>query len=231
MTDIVRLTDVTARFGDVDLFAGVSMTLPRGSFHFLTGPSGAGKTTLLRLCFGALRPAQGAVEVFGADLARLGRNGMSDLRRRIGFVHQEGGFLDHLTLADNVALPLRIAGRLDATAQRDCDDLLAWVGLTARAGARPAELSGGERQRAALSRAVVMSPELILADEPTGNIDWDMSLRLLGLLAELNRLGKTVLVATHDLALIRASRSLLTDRPARVLRLTDGRLTQAGSDL
>lgn len=231
MTDAVEFTDVAARFGDVELFSSVGVGLAPGSFHFLTGPSGAGKTTLINLCSGAIKPAAGKIEVFSIDLASLDRNGRAALRRRIGVVHQEAGFLDHLSVAENVALPLRIAGRLDATGRSDVEDLLNWVGLSTRAHARPPELSGGERQRAALARAVILSPELILADEPTGNIDWEMSLRLLSLLAELNRMGKTVLVATHDLALIRASRQILTEKPARVLRLVAGTLTQAGSDL
>ncbi|MEM1363069.1 MAG: ATP-binding cassette domain-containing protein [Pseudomonadota bacterium] len=215
----------------MELFSGVGLGLAPGSFHFLTGPSGAGKTTLINLCSGTIVPAAGKIEVFSIDLAGLDRNGRAALRRRIGVVHQEAGFLNHLSVAENVALPLRISGRLDAGGRRDVEDLLKWVGLSARAHARPPELSGGERQRAALARAVILSPDLILADEPTGNVDWEMSQRLLALLAELNRMGKTVLVATHDLALIRASRQVLTDRPARVLRLAAGTLTLAGSDL
>ena len=143
-------------------------------------------------------------------------------------VHQDCQFIDHLSVADNVALPLEVAGH-DAGAQSgDLADLLGWVGLGARAQARPPELSGGERQRAALARAVIMSPEIVLADEPTGNVDWEMSLRLLQLLVELNRMGKSVLIATHDLALIRAAKSQVA---ARVLRIADRQVQLAGADL
>ena len=148
------------------------------------------------------------------------------MRRRIGIVHQDCQFLDHLSVAENVLLPLEVAGQ-DAD-QQSLDELLAWVGLTGQAQSLPPSLSGGERQRAALARAVISAPDIILADEPTGNIDWDMSLRLLRLLTELNRMGKTILVATHDLNLIRAAKAQLS---ARVLRIHDRKLTLSGADL
>ena len=225
---MIELEDVECGYGGRALLSGVSVALQPGSFHFLTGPSGSGKTTFLRLCYLALRPASGRLQIFGQDAARIDRNGVAMARQRIGVVHQDCQFLDHLPLAENVALPLTVSGRNDAARQQDVADLLAWTGLSSRAEALPPELSGGERQRAALARAVVGSPDIILADEPTGNIDWEMSLKLLQLLVELNRLGKAVVIATHDMNLIRQAK---TQVQARVLRIRGGRVESGGADL
>lgn len=225
---MIELTQVGYSYGGAELFGGVSLKLSPGSFHFLTGPSGSGKTTLLRLCYGALSPTAGQVRAFDTDLSGLDRDAMAMMRRRIGVVHQDCRFLDHLPVAENVALPLTVADRDVAAAHTNLRELLAWVGLTQRAEALPPELSGGERQRAALARAVIMSPEVIIADEPTGNVDWEMSQRLLQLLLELNRMGKTVIIASHDLALIRAAK---TQVQARVLRISKGAVQTAGADL
>ena len=225
---MIELDDVGYSYGGGELLSNVSVRLSPGSFHFLTGPSGAGKTTLLKLCYGALTPTSGTVRAFDADMRGLDRDQTAMLRRRIGVVHQDCHFLDHLPLADNIALPLIVSGRDMAQESANLKELMAWVGLTARADARPPELSGGERQRAALARAVILSPDVVLADEPTGNVDWEMSMRLLTLLVELNRMGKTVLIASHDLGLIRAAKSQVQ---ARVLRISNRRLQLAGADL
>ncbi len=224
---MIELEDVSCGFGGRPLFSGLSLSLAPGSFHFLTGPSGAGKTTLLRLCYADLRADQGQVRLFDQDATSLGRDAVAMIRRRIGVVHQNCAFLDHLSIAENIALPLTVADRA-AEAAGNLPELLAWVGLTAQANQLPPELSGGERQRAALARAVIMSPEVIIADEPTGNVDWEMSQRLMTLLVELHRMGKAVLIATHDLTMIRAMKAEVS---ARVLRLKDGQLAQAGSEL
>ncbi|MEM9909699.1 MAG: ATP-binding cassette domain-containing protein [Pseudomonadota bacterium] len=225
---MIELENVAYSYGGGDLFGGVSFRLEPGSFHFLTGPSGAGKTTLLKLCYGALRPTSGHVRLFETDLAAMERDAIALVRRRIGVVHQECQFLNHLNVADNIALPLVVAGRDMLAASPNLKDLIGWVGLKHRDKALPSELSGGERQRAALARAVIASPDAILADEPTGNIDWDMSQRLLRLLIDLNRSGKTVLLATHDLGLIRAAKAQVQ---ARVLRIADRQIQIAGTDL
>lgn len=224
---MIELENVAYSYGGGELFSNVSLRLMPGSFHFLTGPSGAGKTTLLKLCYGELTATAGHVRLFGINRRTIDRDQISDVRRRVGVVHQDCQFLDHLSVAENVALPLTVAGRADEAGDY-LEDLLAWVGLTQQAGQLPPELSGGERQRAALARAVIMSPEMVIADEPTGNVDWEMSQRLIKLLVELNRMGKSVLVATHDMNLIRATKAQVQ---ARVLRLNGGRLQMAGSDL
>ncbi len=228
---MIELEDVAYSYDprrDRPLLKQISLTLAPGSFHFLTGPSGAGKTTVLKLCYGALMPTGGQVRLFGDDMGGLGRDGIAMVRRRIGVVHQDCQFLDHLPVAENIALPLTVAGRGSEAAGQNLADLLTWVGLGERAHALPPELSGGERQRAALARALILSPDVILADEPTGNVDWEMSQRLLQLLVALNQMGKTVLIATHDLMLIRAAKAQVQ---ARVLRLSGGTIQAAGADL
>ncbi|SHL81084.1 cell division transport system ATP-binding protein [Roseovarius marisflavi] len=227
-TAVIELENVAYSYGGGELLSDLSLSLSPGSFHFLTGPSGAGKTTLLKLCYGALVPTSGQVRLFGQDRRTMERDDIAMARRRIGVVHQDCKFLDHLSVSDNIALPLMVSGRDLLNEAANLKELTGWVGLRERAGALPPELSGGERQRAALARAVIMSPDVVLADEPTGNVDWEMSQRLLRLLIELNHMGKTIMIATHDLALIRAAKSQVQ---ARVLRIASRRLHLAGADL
>jgi cell division transport system ATP-binding protein len=223
---VIAFDQVAYSYGGGELLSDISLRLAPGSFHFLTGPSGSGKSTFLKLCYAELLPTAGRVTLFDREVRSLSRDDVALSRRRIGVVHQDCKFLDHLPLAANVALPLTVAAR--ASTPADLTDLLGWVGLGALADALPPQLSGGERQRAALARAIIMGPDVILADEPTGNLDWEMSLRLLTLLVELNRMGKTVLVATHDLNLIRQAKAQLA---ARVLRISKRRIQLAGADL
>ncbi len=190
-----------------------------GSFHFLSGPSGAGKTSLLRLLFMSIHPTRGRIELFGQDVSRVSAAKRAQLRRRIGIVFQDFRLLDHLTTWENVALPLRVVGKRVNDYREDVTDLLQWVGLGDRMHAYPSVLSGGEKQRAAIARAVIGKPELLLADEPTGNVDPQMGRRLLRLFVELNRLGTSVLIATHDHQLMRqfkAPRLDLSDGHVRI---------------
>jgi len=223
---VIAFENVAYSYGGGDLLADVSLRLAPGSFHFLTGPSGSGKSTFLKLAYAELRATTGRVVLFDRDVKDLSRDDVARSRRRIGIVHQDYTFLDHLTLAANMALPFTVSDR--ESDRKDLDDLLDWVGLAHLADAHPPQLSGGERQRAALARAVIVDPEVILADEPTGNVDWEMSLRILTLLVELNRMGKTILVATHDLNLIRQAKAQIQ---ARVLRIARHRVQLAGADL
>ncbi|MGF1463624.1 MAG: cell division ATP-binding protein FtsE [Maricaulaceae bacterium] len=216
---LVRFDQVGLRYGrGPDVLRDVSFDLPHGSLTFLTGPSGAGKTTLLKLVYLALTPSRGRVSVFGADAKDLRRRDLPDMRRRIGVVFQEFRLLDHLTAFNNVALPLRVAGQSLKTYREDVAELMAWVGLGDKLKASPATLSVGEQQRLAIARAVVAKPDLIIADEPTGNVDPDMARRLMRLFLELNRVGATLLIATHDQSLVQ------TTPHARTLRLDGGRL-------
>jgi cell division transport system ATP-binding protein len=220
---VIRFDSVGLRYGSgPEILRDVSFHVLPGSFHFLTGPSGAGKTTLLRLLFMSLKPSRGLIFVFGENVAALSASGRSALRRRIGLVFQDFRLLDHLTTWENVALPLRVMGKREADYREDVTDLLRWVGLGDRIDAYPEILSGGEKQRAAIARAVIARPELLLADEPTGNVDPAIGNRLLRLFVELNRLGTSVIIATHDYGLMEQ-----LDAPRLVL--DDGHLQMRGT--
>ncbi|MEQ8178449.1 MAG: cell division ATP-binding protein FtsE [Amphiplicatus sp.] len=209
--------------GQPEILADLEFTLGEGEFRFLTGPSGAGKTSLLKLIYLAHRPTRGRLTLFGEDVTSAPREALPALRRRIGVVFQEFRLLDHLTAFENVALPMKVAGVNQNQYREDVRELLNWVGLGDRINARPPTLSGGEKQRVALARALVTKPDLILADEPTGNVDPVMGEKIMKLFVELNKLGAAVIVATHDLSLISA-----LDKPTVVLR--EGRLSPDGSE-
>jgi cell division transport system ATP-binding protein len=180
----------------------LSFSVDAQSFQFLSGPSGAGKTTLLRLMLLSLKPTRGLIKIFGRDAATLDKDAITALRRRIGVVFQDFRLLDHLTTYENVALPLRVQGRSESSYRAEVVELLKWVGLGERMNALPPVLSGGEKQRAAIARALIVRPELLLADEPTGNVDPALARRLLRLFIELHKSGTAVVIATHDLALM-----------------------------
>jgi len=219
-SDPVRLEAVGFGYaGRPEVLRDVNLVLPRGSFHFLTGPSGAGKSSLLRLLTLAERPQAGRLTLFDRHVSSLSPADIPQLRRRMGVVFQDFRLLDHLSVFDNAALPLRLAGRRRDDYAGDVAEMLRWVGLSDRASERPPALSGGEKQRLAIARAVIAGPDLILADEPTGSVDPAMAERLMALFKALNRQGTTVLIASHDEDL--AARS-----GAAVLALRDGRLAE-----
>jgi cell division transport system ATP-binding protein len=196
---MIRLNSLGLHYGrGAEVLTDVTFHLRPGSFHFLTGPSGSGKTSLLRMLFMSQQPTSGQILLFGQNITTVSQTRRAQLRRRIGIVFQDFRLLDHLTTWENVALPLRVVGRRMGDYKDDVTDLLQWVGLGERMHAYPSVLSGGEKQRAAIARAVIGKPELLLADEPTGNVDPQMARRLLRLFIELNRLGTSVIIATHD---------------------------------
>ncbi|MDJ0894137.1 MAG: cell division ATP-binding protein FtsE [Alphaproteobacteria bacterium] len=200
---MVRFQNVAVRYGEgPEILHDLNFTLDTASLHFLTGVSGAGKSSMLRLMYLALRPTRGVVELFGKDVARMPRKDLAAIRRKIGVVFQDFRLLPHLSALDNVALPLRVAGHRESEIRRHAAELLSWVGLGQSLGARPATLSGGEQQRVAIARAVIGRPALLLADEPTGNVDDAIAMRLLYLFEELNKMGTTVVIATHNEALV-----------------------------
>ncbi|HWL46952.1 MAG TPA: cell division ATP-binding protein FtsE [Sphingomonadaceae bacterium] len=222
MGAIVQFENVGLRYGTgAETLSDVSFTLARGAFYFLTGPSGAGKTSLLKLLYLALPPSRGLIRLFGEDVVTLPRARMPGFRRRIGVVFQDFRLIPYLSAFDNVALPLRVAGLAEAEIAAPVNEMLDWVGLAGRASARPATLSGGEQQRVAIARAVIGRPDILVADEPTGNVDPDMARRLLYLFDALNRLGTTIVVATHD--------ADLRVEQAQLLHLADGRLVESAA--
>ena len=219
---MVRFENVGMRYGlGPEILRDISFTLDAGSFHLLTGPSGAGKTSLLKLIYLAEKPCRGAISMFGREIATTPREDLPALRRRIGVVFQEFRLLDHLTVFENVSLPRRVMGETEGHYRAEVEELLSWVGLGNRLNAKPATLSGGEKQRVAIARAVVAKPELLLADEPTGNVDPEIGGRIMRLFIELNKLGTCVMIATHD------TRIMERVPASRIYRLAEGRLTVA----
>ncbi|BDI60181.1 cell division ATP-binding protein FtsE [Qipengyuania nanhaisediminis] len=219
--EIVKFDNVGLRYtADTEVLSDLSFTLYPGSFYFLTGASGAGKTSLLKLLYLAQRPSRGAIRMFGKDMITLPRQRLPDFRRRLGVVFQNFRLVQHLSAFDNVALPLRLAGTSETRVIKAVGDMLEWVGLAHRAQAIPATMSGGEQQRVAIARAVIARPQILIADEPTGNVDPEMALKLLRLFEALNnRVGTTVIVATHDVHLLKKVPDSL------IMRLHKGRLS------
>ncbi|MEM6475511.1 MAG: cell division ATP-binding protein FtsE [Pseudomonadota bacterium] len=220
-SEIVKFDNVGLRYGtDPEVLSDLSFTLFPGSFYFLTGASGAGKTSMLKLLYLAQRPSRGAIRMFGKDIITLPRTRLPDFRRRLGVVFQDFRLVQHLSAFDNVALPLRLAGASEVDVVKPVSDMLEWVGLSHRAQAQPATMSGGEQQRVAIARAVIARPQLLIADEPTGNVDPEMALKLLRLFEALNkRVGTTVVVATHDVHLLKKVPQSL------IMRLNKGQLS------
>ncbi len=219
---VVRFENIGFRYGlGPEILRDISFTLAPGSLHFLTGSSGAGKSSLLKLIYLAAKPSRGLIALFGRDIATTPRRDLPALRRRVGVVFQEFRLLHHLSAFDNVALPLRVAGTRENDIRKHVAELLGWVGLANHMNARPTTLSGGQQQRVAIARAVIARPKLLLADEPTGNVDDLMALRLMHLFEELNKLGTTIVIATHNESLVeRLGRSCL--------RLEEGQLEIGG---
>jgi len=216
---VIRFDNVGLRYGDgPEILRDINFTIPPGSFQFMTGPSGAGKTSLLRLMFMGLKPTRGLVSIFDEDSALMSRQDAARWRRRIGIVFQDFRLLDHMSVYENVALPLRVKGGEESTYRAQVRDLLHWVGLDHCIESFPPLLSGGEKQRTAIARALIDQPEILLADEPTGNVDPPMAARLLRLFIELNRLGTAVVIATHDPL-------LMEQLDARRMILEEGRLS------
>jgi len=215
---VIHFDNVGMRYGmGSEVLKDISFNLEPGSLHFLTGPSGAGKTSLLKLMYLAQRPARGKITMFNEDMAAAARSDLPKFRRRIGVVFQDFRLLDHLSAVENVALPLRISGGRGDEIDEHVEELLTWVGLKARMKSRPPTLSGGEKQRVAIARAVIKRPDLLLADEPTGNVDPAIAQRIMHLFVELNKLGTTTIIATHDMDLVN---KIGADR----MHLQDGRL-------
>ncbi|MEL6348836.1 MAG: cell division ATP-binding protein FtsE [Myxococcota bacterium] len=217
---MIRLYHVTKKYGDIAALHDVSLTVKKGEFCYVTGPSGAGKTTLLKMLYGAVQPTEGKLMVGGIDLARLSRRRLPTLRRNIGIIFQDFKLLQRRTIAENVGLALEVIGAPRATIRRRVSAVLRIVGLQGRDQEFPLQLSGGEQQRVAVARAIINDPSILIADEPTGNLDGAMAVEVMEILEAINLRGTTVLVATHDAALMQRFRH-------RFLRFERGRLVKS----
>ena len=201
---LVRFSNIGLRYSTgAEVLHDINFELEAGSFHFLTGPSGAGKTSLMKLLYVGQKPTRGVISMFGRELATVTRKSLPEIRRQIGVVFQDFRLLNHLSAFDNVALPLRVSGLTEKDVKKNVTELLEWVGLGEKMASRPPTLSGGEQQRIAIARAIIGRPKLLLADEPTGNIDETIGIKLLTLFEELNKHGTTVVIATHNDAIVK----------------------------
>lgn len=199
---MIKFEHASLRYGiGPEVLHDISFALEPGSFHFLTGPSGAGKTSLLKMIYAGIKPTRGVVSLFGYNTNMMNRQQIADIRRRIGVVFQEFRLFPHMSVFDNIALPLRISGQNEKEIQNNVSELIEWVGLGNHKHALPQTLSGGQQQRVAIARAVISRPRLLLADEPTGNLDDKIGVRLMYLFDQLNRMGTTIVIATHNEAL------------------------------
>ncbi len=200
---MIKFEHVGLRYGiGPEVLSDINFTLNSGSFHFLCGPSGAGKTSLMSLLYLGRKPTRGLVTMFGQNIGSLAREELIPLRQQIGVVFQDFRLLNHLSTFDNVALPLRIQGVSEKEIKTNVTELLEWVGLGDCLNRLPMTLSGGQQQRIAIARAVITRPQLLLADEPTGNLDEDIGMKLMGLFEQLNQMGTTILIATHSLNIL-----------------------------
>lgn len=217
--NVIEFENVGIRYGNgEEVLKDVNINLRKNSFYFLTGESGAGKTTFLSLIYLANKPTRGKVKIFNKDISNLERKSFPEIRRKVGVVFQDYRLLDHLSVYDNVALPLKVAGKGNKYIKKHVPELLNWVGLGNKMDSYPPTLSGGQKQRVAIARAVINKPDILLADEPTGNVDEEMGLKLMHLFVELNRLGTCVIVATH-------SKNLINKFPFKRLHLHDGNIS------
>jgi cell division transport system ATP-binding protein len=195
---VISLDKVMLRYGEgAPVLNGVSLSLHKKSFHFLTGASGAGKTTLMRLLYMGIKQSSGNIKIFGRDVAEISSEEKCKLRQRMGVVFQDFNLLNHLTILENVALPLKVMGEPEKRREHQAKEILDWVGLGNCFDALPNVLSGGQKQRVAIARAVIARPDILLADEPTGNVDEKIANKLMSLFYGMHKMGTCVVVATH----------------------------------
>jgi len=214
---MIKFENVTKKFGNVVALENVSFKVEPGEFVFLIGPSGAGKTTILKLILREFLPTEGMVEIAGMDLTRLPKAKIPHLRRMVGTVFQDLKLLPDRTVFENVALALKILGKKEEEISEEIKEILDLVGLSERADFFPAQLAGGELQRVCIARAVIGKPEIIIADEPTGNLDIGTAKQIVNLLKKINEMGKTVIMATHNFEIVNSF-------PQRVIELDKGKL-------
>lgn len=216
-TIMIQLFHVSKRFGASTALSNINLRVRKGEFVFITGPSGAGKTTLLRLIFGVERPTEGQILIHGINLNRINRLNLDLLRRRVGFVFQDFKLLPRKTVFQNVAIALEVIGERPAIVRKKTHQVLRAVGLSKKEGVYPLQLSGGEQQRVAIARAVVNNPLILLADEPTGNLDPDITRDIVILFRSINLRGTTLVIATH-------SRELMRNTDQRIVFLSEGKI-------